>query len=338
MAARPSRGCRLSSAGHDAAGGSHSDIPLAVHYLNLYFNYRFAKAISGVKLFLMLSIFRDAGKQEDARGDGNGPEKPGLHSPVHHAWKRRMSTIGKALALLDSLCELDRDIGLSDLARLSALDKATTRRFLVELEKYGFVEQDGETRKYRLGAAPVRLARIRQARFPFASVAAPFVKALADAVGETVHLSEFAGGRLATIHVEDSTQAHRVIVDVGATLPLHATASGLAFLAFLPKAEADRALARPLQRFSPETVIDADAVRTLLAETAARGFSVNRQGFETGVISAAAPIVAPNGRPVGALAVAAPIARADSAKILDIGERTAAAAGAIAEKYYGTKR
>jgi DNA-binding IclR family transcriptional regulator len=79
-------------------------------------------------------------------------------------------------------------------------------------------------------------------------------------------------------------------------------------------------------------------VRTLLAETAARGFSVNRQGFETGVISAAAPIVAPNGRPVGALAVAAPIARADSAKILDIGERTAAAASAIAEKYYGTKR
>ena len=78
MAARPSRGCRLSSAGHDAAGGFHSDIPLAVHYLNLYFNYRFAKAISGVKLFLMLSIFLDAGKQEDARGDGNGPEKPGL--------------------------------------------------------------------------------------------------------------------------------------------------------------------------------------------------------------------------------------------------------------------
>lgn len=249
-----------------------------------------------------------------------------------------MSTIGKALAVLDSLSELDRDIGLSDLARLSALDKATTRRFLVELEKYGFVEQDGETRKYRLGAAPVRLARIRQARFPFVSVAAPFVKALADEMGETVHLSEFSGGRLATVHVEDSTQAHRVIVDIGATLPLHATASGLAFLAFLPKAEADRALARPLQRFSPETPTDPEAVRGLLAETTERGFSVNRQGFEMGVISAAAPIVAPNGRPVGALAVAAPVARADAARIIEIGAGTAQAARAIARKYYGTKR
>lgn len=249
-----------------------------------------------------------------------------------------MSTIGKALALLDTVAGLDKDIGLSDLARLSTLDKATARRFLVELERYGFVEQDGETRKYRLGAAPVRLARIRQARFPFASVAAPFVKALADAVGETVHLSEFSGGRLGTIHVEDSTQAHRVIVDVGATLPLHATASGFAFLAFLPKGEADRALAGPLERFSPQTLTDPDAVRGLLAETAERGFSINRQGFETGVISAAAPIVAPNGRPVGALAVAAPIARADEARILDIGARTAQAAIAIAHQYYGTKR
>ncbi|WP_411034162.1 IclR family transcriptional regulator [Shinella sp. BYT-45] len=249
-----------------------------------------------------------------------------------------MSTIGKALFLLDVIADLGRDIGLSDLARLSALDKATARRFLVELEKHGFVEQDGETRKYRLGAAPVRLARIRQARFPFVAVAAPFVKALADEAGETVHLSEFSGGRLATIHVEDSSQAHRVIVDVGAALPFHATASGLAFLAFLSPAEIDRALAGPLDRFCPQTVTDAGAVRELLRETAERGFSISRQGFEMGVISAAAPIIAPNGRPVGALAVAAPTARADTARMLDIGPKIAAATRGIAEKYYGTKR
>lgn len=248
-----------------------------------------------------------------------------------------MSTIGKALSLLDLISQLDKDIGLSDLARLAALDKATARRFLVELEKQGFVEQDGETRKYRLGAAPVRLARIRQARFPFIAVASPFVKALADAVGETVHLSEFAGGKLATIHVEDSTQAHRVIVDVGAALPFHATASGLAFLASLPQAEIDRALARPLERFSPQTITDAGAVRELVRETVERGFSISRQGFEMGVFSTAAPIIAPSGRPVGALAVAAPTARADKARMLEIGAQAAVAARGIAEKYYGTK-
>ncbi|WP_421594105.1 IclR family transcriptional regulator [Shinella sp. M27] len=248
-----------------------------------------------------------------------------------------MSTIGKALSLLDAISQLGKDIGLTDVARLAELDKATARRFLVELEKYGFVEQDEETRKYRLGAAPVRLARIRQARFPFVSVAAPFVKALADEVGETVHLSEFSGGRLSTIHVEDSSQAHRVIVDLGTPLPFHATASGLAYLAFLPADEIERALKRPMERFSAETVTEPEAVRLLVKETARRGFSINQQGFEMGVISAAAPVLAPSGKPIGALAVAAPTARTNRTRMLDIGQKTMAAAQGIAQKYYGAK-
>lgn len=100
-----------------------------------------------------------------------------------------MSTIGKALSLLDTVSRLDREAGLTDIARRCALDKATARRFLVELERHGFVEQDPETRKYRIGSAPVRLARIREARYPFLRVAVPFIKALAESTTETVHLS-----------------------------------------------------------------------------------------------------------------------------------------------------
>ncbi|RFB81979.1 IclR family transcriptional regulator, partial [Rhizobium leguminosarum bv. trifolii] len=48
-----------------------------------------------------------------------------------------MSTIGKALSLLDTLSRLDKEVGLTDIARLCSLDKATARRFLVELEKHG---------------------------------------------------------------------------------------------------------------------------------------------------------------------------------------------------------
>ena len=58
-----------------------------------------------------------------------------------------MSTIGKALTLLDTVSRLDQEAGLSDIARHCSLDKATARRFLVELEKHGFVEQDPGTKK-----------------------------------------------------------------------------------------------------------------------------------------------------------------------------------------------
>lgn len=248
-----------------------------------------------------------------------------------------MSTIGKALALLDLLSQLDGDVGLSDCARLASLDKATARRMLVELEKHGFIEQDAESRKYRLGSAPVRLARIREARYPFIGVAAPLVKALAEDAGETVHLAEFAGGRLSTVHVEDAPQAHRVIVKLGTILPFHATASGLAFLAFCPQAEIASALSKPLERFSRHTITDPDEFRLRLSETAERGFSISQQGLEEGVISAAAPVLSPGGRPIGTVAIAAPVLRANDTKMHELGVKAALTANRIAEKYYGAK-
>lgn len=249
-----------------------------------------------------------------------------------------MSTIGKALSLLDSLSRLPEEAGLTDIARLCALDKATTRRFLVELAKHGFVEQDALSRKYRIGSAPVRLARIREARYPLLRIAIPHIKALAEASAETVHLSEFSGSQLATIHVEDSPKAHRVIVEVGGSLPFHATASGLAYLAFRPAEEIETALAAPLERFTEHTIIDRAMLRELVRETAARGFSICHQGFEVGVVSVAAPICTPGGLPVGCVAIAAPTVRVGRSALQDLGGQAVATAQAISDKFYGSER
>lgn len=249
-----------------------------------------------------------------------------------------MSTIGKALTLLDAISRLEKEAGLSDIARHCGLDKATARRFLVELEKHGFVEQDMETRRYRLGGAPVRLARIREARFPYLSVATPFARELAGLAGETVHLSEYAAGRLSTIHVEDSQRAHRVIVDVGSILPFHATASGLGFLAFCPQKDIDAALSAPLKAFTDHTLTDPAALRQTLGETLRRGYSICHHGLETGVVSVAAPIRAPGSTPVGAIAIAAPATRADKETVEQMGRAAMATARRISERLFGLEQ
>lgn len=249
-----------------------------------------------------------------------------------------MSTIGKALTLLDAISRLDKEVGLSDIARHCALDKATARRFLVELEKHGFVEQDPDTKRYRIGGAPVRLARIREARFPFLTLAIPFVKELASTSGETVHLSEFVADRLSTVHVEDLPRAHRVIVDIGSALPFHATASGHAFLAFCPARQIEDALSMPLEAFTEYTITSKTELRRLLVETAHRGYSISQQGLESGVISVAAPIRAPDSVPIGAIAVAAPQVRANADTIEQLGPATAAIAKRISEKFFGLEQ
>ena len=249
-----------------------------------------------------------------------------------------MGTISKALTLLDVLSRLDVEAGLTELAQASGYDKATTRRFLVELEKHGFVEQLADSRKYRIGAAPLRLARIRETRYPFLGTAVPFARQLAELTGETVHISEFSNGRLSTVHVEESPKAHRVFVNVGTILPYHATASGLAYLAACPAEVIEAALKMPFDGFTEFTITDPAELRRRIAETQAQGFSVNRQGMEAGVISVSAAIAAPSRRPIGCITVAAPFVRTGDDRILQHGAAVRSAAEKISEAFFGTDR
>ncbi|MEC7141747.1 MAG: helix-turn-helix domain-containing protein, partial [Pseudomonadota bacterium] len=62
-----------------------------------------------------------------------------------------MTTVDKALSLLEYFSDLRPEIGLSEFARLSGFDKSAALRMLGALVRAGFVEQDAQSRKYRLG-------------------------------------------------------------------------------------------------------------------------------------------------------------------------------------------
>jgi len=246
-----------------------------------------------------------------------------------------LGTVGKAISLLELFTVDTPEIGLSDLARRAGFDKATTRRLLVSLAGRGFVEQDSNTRLYRLGAGLSRLARIREARFPFLQTAIPFIRDLAALTAETVHLSEAGVDALVTVHVEHPARANRVFVDIGQLLPLHSTASGIAYLAFARAEVVKACLARTLDAFTPHTLTDPAAVATSIDAAKERGYSIGEQGFEEGVLSVAAAIIGADGFAIGTIAVAAPLARTSAEMVDERGRAVVAAARAISARLNG---
>lgn len=246
-----------------------------------------------------------------------------------------MSTVDKAISLLDLFSVDEPEHGLTEIARRSGFDKATTRRLLVSLGRHGFVEQDAATRQYRLGAGLTRLARIREARFPILQTALPFVRELVASTSETVHLAEVANGALLTVLVEHPARANRVNVNVGEFLPLHATASGLAYLSHASAEVKKAALGAPLEAFTSRTVVEPSAITDEIGAARARGYSIMDQGYEEGVISVAAAILGSDGHAIGTLAVAAPIVRTSKAMAADRGRAVAAAARQISERLTG---
>jgi DNA-binding IclR family transcriptional regulator len=247
-----------------------------------------------------------------------------------------MSTVGKAALLLDVLGTAGPDVALAEAARITGFDKATARRLLVSLIEHGLVEQDEATRTYRLGAGIARLAALREERFPFLRAAAPVAERLAARTGETVHLSEHCRRGLMSVHVVESARANRVSVPIGELLPLHATASGVAFLAFAAPRLREAALAAPLERYTAHTIADPARLSRYVEATRERGYSLGSQGFEDGVESVAAAILNGAGFAVGAIAVAAPRARVQPGDLERFGAWTLGAAQEIGARLYGT--
>lgn len=221
-----------------------------------------------------------------------------------------MGTVSKALSLLSFFGQTRRAIGLSDMARLSGLNKATAYRMLSELQEQGFVEQVGTDRSYRLGPEVLRLAALRELAVPMLSVSRVMLQRLCEATGETAHVSLMQGTKLnALAHAYSTRHATRVMMDDDYILPFHATASGLAVLAFAPEDLRSAVLAAPLARFTDRTVTDPGRLRALLQAVRTSGIAESVSGLEADVHAHAAPIFGTADTPIGAIAVAAPVSR-----------------------------
>ena len=216
------------------------------------------------------------------------------------------ATVHKALSLLNLFSESVPELGLSEVARAAGLDKATAYRLLNTLEARGFLEQHPQTKLYRLGPAVLHLARIREATFPVSAIVLPVLETLAAATGETAHLSLFAGGALAPIGVVESPKASRVSLSAAETLPLHATASGIAFLAFAPDELISKLPKGGFKAYTEHTITGRDAIARMVEVARRSGFATADQSYEDEVYGIAAPTFGPGEMANGAIAVATP--------------------------------
>ena len=219
------------------------------------------------------------------------------------------STVAKALSLLDYFSEERPEIGLSELARQSKIDKATVHRMMSVMADAGLIEQRAETKLYRLGAGTLRLASVREACFPTTSVLNDALAELTNQTGETSHASVLSGRVVATVGILESHKSSRVSLEAGQSLPYTATASGLAILAFSEEGFVERVLSDELTKNTDFSVTDPAVVRDILNNIKKNGFAIADQTYEDDVYGIASPVFDQSGYAFGALAVATPAHR-----------------------------
>ena len=220
-----------------------------------------------------------------------------------------MKTVDKAMTVLTQFSVERPEHGLSELARLSGLDKAATHRLLAALSTHGFVEQRADTRKYRLGYGFLHLARIREATVPLAKAAQEISDWLSEQCNETVHVSVPSTLGMSTIAFRMPQRGNVINIVSTQILPFHATSAGLAYLAFSSLETQQRLLELKRQRTTPFTATTKTDVQKRIAEAVSLGFSRTRNDFEEGVASIAKPFFLDLVDPAGTISIAIPDGR-----------------------------
>lgn len=225
--------------------------------------------------------------REDAGGHG---AKPG-----------RLSTVAKALDLLELMAAQPREWGVTELARELGLSKSVVHGLLATLRDKDFVVGDERSRRYRLGFKAMTLGADFDLDQELRTVAMPVLKELTEQTGEASYLMVRRGIKALTIaRALPATPIH-LAIEEGVRVPLHAGASARVILAFSRPDVIESVIADVgLPRLAEQTITARDDLLASLADIRAKGCAYSASEMLDGVYALAAPVFGPNGM-VGSL-------------------------------------
>ncbi len=217
---------------------------------------------------------------------------------------RKLGAARKTLAVLAELGRFRKGATLTELSDSVSLAPSTLHRILRDLIDSGFAVQDPTTRRYWVGPAVQRLTVRRHDHDLIRAAARPTLETIAARTGETALMTVVDGIELVSIDAILSQKGLRMWGEPGERGPMHATSQGKAVLAQLPDEMQQQILdASVLHRYTDNTIVDRDSLVAELERTRERGFALNNEERDPGVVSIAVAVPS-GGRVVGALSVA----------------------------------
>ena len=222
-----------------------------------------------------------------------------------------VQSIDRALDIVEALSVQPHGMLLKDLSAEVGLHVSTTHRLLAPLVSRGYVQKDIETGKYRLTVRLFEIGSRAISGMNLVSISRPYLEQLAAGTGETVHLVARNNDEVVYLYKEDRRESVIHMASfVGLRSPMYRTAVGKSILALLPEEEVrriwDRSVIEPL---TPNTIVRYDDLLENLAIVRQRGWAMDNEENELGVLCIAAPIKDFTNTPIGAISISAPAAR-----------------------------
>ena len=214
------------------------------------------------------------------------------------------ASFSKFMHVLQLVADAQEPVNVAALMRASGYPRPTVHRIVAALIAERLLVEHPHSATLGLGPRLIQLASRSWGRSELRLAAVDELKRLRDLTGETVHLAVPNDTTMVYIEKLESPSAVRMASRIGTSVSLHATAVGKAYMAALDDGALEALVKRlPMPRYTPNTTVDAAALRAEVRKTRKRGWSVDNEENEAGIFCFGAVIRGVGGVPVAAISV-----------------------------------
>ena len=197
-------------------------------------------------------------------------------------------------------------MGITELAAETGLLPSDVHRILTSLESFGFIEQDGHTKKYHLGLELLKLGHTVLERLEVREIGRPLLRRLAEKGEATANMAIFDSQQLEILFVEqiDSPNEVQIRARIGAPANPHCTGLGKTITAFLDADTARRLLKKNgMRKRTSHTITDAAELEREFVTIRAQSYAVDREEAVEGACCLVAPVRDHTGAVLAAISV-----------------------------------
>ncbi|MFI5013276.1 MAG: IclR family transcriptional regulator [Hyphomicrobiales bacterium] len=233
--------------------------------------------------------------------------------------------VSRVLEVMECLLHDAGGRPLGEIGESLGLPKSATHRMLQALCSKGWAEQSSQTGFYRPSLRLPLLAKRYLEATGLGDIVQPIIQRVAEETREYVRVAVVAGDGLSWLTSAQGATSGLVAQGGRGTLPLHAAAAGKAWLATMSNEEAGRiVLARGLGaanlELGPNAIRNLDQFLTELERTRRRGWGLNDEESEVGIVTVASAIRPAHLRSacVGTIGITGPSVRFTAKRARDI--------------------
>ncbi|MCW2582137.1 MAG: Transcriptional regulator, IclR family [Klenkia sp.] len=235
---------------------------------------------------------------------------PGTTAAAGGVDRDYVQSLDRGLALLLAFDAEHPDPTLAELAQLTGFSRPAVRRFLITLERLGYVRAHGG--RFSLTPRVLLIGQHYTESHALIGVAQPHLLQLAERTGESASLAVLDDAEVVYVGRVPVRRIMSINVQIGTRVPAHATSMGRVLLAWSPAAVvADVLTRRPPVALTANTLTDSVAIRDALHVVREQGWSIVSEELEPGLLSASAPVRDRSGTVVAALATSTSTGRSN---------------------------